>query len=357
MSHVKPAPCCSIAPPDILARLAAEGTPEQRAAAIRALGPSSAFRAERALIGRLGRELNLGAAQLGGLALATGRKLTAYDNQHQGRYLLPGVKVRGTDDPPAADESANQAFDGSGTTYDFYRTVLGRNSVDDAGMELVSSVHYGVGYDNAFWNGVQMVYGDGSGTIFRTGALTKAIDVIGHELTHGVTQYTAGLVYSKQPGALNESFSDVFGSLVKQYSLNQTADEADWLIGEGTLVPELGGALRSMSNPGTAYPGDNQPAHMKDYKDLPDDNDPKNDSGGVHINSGIPNRAFYLAATALGGHAWEVAGKIWYKALTQHLKPDTQFAEAAQMTVDVAQDVSAKARKAVKAAWKEVGVL
>ena len=96
-----------------------------------------------------------------------------------------------------------------------------------------------------------MVYGDGSGQIFLVGSLTKSIDVIGHELTHGVTQYTAGLEYSVQPGALNESFSDVFGSLVKQYSLGQRADEADWLIGAGILIPELGQALRSMSEPGS----------------------------------------------------------------------------------------------------------
>jgi hypothetical protein len=142
-------------------------------------------------------------------------------------------------------------------------------------------VHYGVDFDNAFWNGAQMVYGDGSGRVFVKGALAQSIDVVGHELTHGVTSFTANLAYSKQSGALNESFSDVFGSLVKQRHLNQTADQADWLIGAGTLVPALGKALRSMSAPGTAYDGDRQPDHMDGYVDLPDDNDPRNDNGGV----------------------------------------------------------------------------
>lgn len=170
-----------------------------------------------------------------------------------------------------------------------------------------------------------MVYGDGSGRIFQIGGLTRAVDVIAHELTHGITELTAALIYSKQPGALNESFSDVFGSLVKQFTLNQTAAEADWLIGEGILVPELGTALRSMINPGTAYSGDQQPGHMDHYKDLPDNNDPRNDNGGVHINSGIPNHAFALAARAMGGYAWEKAGKIWYTVLTTRLRANSHL--------------------------------
>jgi Zn-dependent metalloprotease len=203
-----------------------------------------------------------------------------------------------------------------------------------------------------------MVYGDGSGRIFQVGGLTRSLDVVAHELTHGVTDFTAGLAYSKQSGALNEHFSDVVGSLVKQYSLKESAAEADWLIGEGILVPELGKALRSMSQPGTAYSGDRQPDHMDDYVDLPDDNDPRNDNGGVHINSGIPNHAFYLAATALGGHAWEVAGMIWYRALTTRLGPSTQFDEAARATVDVAGELFGDTEeKAVRKAWEEVGVL
>ncbi len=358
MKPTESQPCCSIAPPDMLGRLAVTGNADQREAAVRALATSAAIRSQRAVMGHLNRQLNLNISQLVGFAATPERRLTVYDNQTNGRTFLPGVRIRGWGEPPASDEAVNQAYDGSAATYDFYRDILGRNSLDGAGQELVSSVHYGVAFDNAFWDGAQMVYGDGSGKIFQVGGLTRAVDVIGHELTHGVTELTAGLIYSKQSGALNESFSDVFGSLVKQYGLKQSAADADWLIGEGILVPGLGAALRSMSKPGTAYSGDRQPGHMKDYVDLPDNNDPRNDNGGVHVNSGIPNHAFYLAATALGGFAWEKAGKIWYTVLTTRLRPNSQFDEAARATVDVAGSLfSSTERDAVEAAWKGVGVL
>jgi Zn-dependent metalloprotease len=203
-----------------------------------------------------------------------------------------------------------------------------------------------------------MVYGDGSGHLFVEGALTRAIDVIGHEMAHGVTQHTAGLKYGGQPGALNESISDVFGSLVKQYKRGQSAEEADWLIGEGTLVPQMGQALRSMRDPGTAFKGDPQPGHMDQYVDLPNDNDPRNDNGGVHINSGIPNRAFFLAATEIGGRAWEKAGRIWYTALTERLRPDSDFNAAAEATVEVAGELfkDGSEQKVVEEAWRQVGV-
>jgi Zn-dependent metalloprotease len=252
----------------------------------------------------------------------------------------------------------NEAYDGAGATYDLYHDVFGRNSIDDRGLRLDSTVHYGRNYDNAFWNGSQMVYGDGDGQIFQR--FTKSIDVIGHELTHGVTQYTANLDYQDQPGALNESMSDVFGSLVKQRVLNQTADQADWLIGEGLFTASVKGvALRSMKAPGTAYNDprlgkDPQPAHMKDlYKGT-------QDNGGVHINSGIPNHAFYLAAVKMGGYAWEKAGKIWYTALTTRLQHDSTFADAANITIAIAGELygaGSDEENAVRDAWQQVGVI
>src|SRR5262249_20304804 len=160
-------------------------------------------------------------------------------------------------------------------TYDLYFDVYGRNSIDGQGTRLDSSVHYGQAYDNAFWDGTQMVYGDGDGKLFER--FTRAVDVIGHELTHGVTAHEANLDYQNQPGALNESFSDVFGSLVKQGSLAQTAGEADWLIGEGLFTAKVKGvALRSLKAPGTAYDDpvlgkDPQPATMKGYVQTTDD--------------------------------------------------------------------------------------
>jgi len=202
-----------------------------------------------------------------------------------------------------------------------------------------------------------MVYGDGDGQIFQR--FTKIIDVIGHELTHGVTQYEAGLVYQDQPGALNEHFSDVFGSLVKQYAKTQKAKQADWLIGEGIFTPNVHGtALRSMKAPGTAYNDpvigkDPQPAHMKDFVNT------TSDFGGVHINSGIPNKAFYELAIALGGNAWEKAGKIWYRTLLDKVQPNTQFTQCAAMTYEVAGTLygtGSAEQKAVKAAWAVVGI-
>jgi Zn-dependent metalloprotease len=223
-------------------------------------------------------------------------------------------------------------------------------------------VHYGVDFDNAFWNGAQMVYGDGSGRIFQVGGLTRAIDVIAHELTHGVTEFTAGLEYHKQPGALNESMSDVFGSLVKQWARKQTADQADWLIGAEIFTPEIDAdALRSMKAPGTAYNNpllgrDPQPDTMSKFVMLPDTDE--GDWGGVHINSGIPNKAFFLTAIGIGGYAWEAPGHIWYAAL-QASSEWTDFQEFADMTHIKAGQLygpQSAEQQAVVSAWKEVGI-
>jgi Zn-dependent metalloprotease len=276
---------------------------------------------------------------------------------------LPGEVARSEGDPPTGDAAIDEAYDGSGQTYDLYHDIYARNSINDDGMRLDSTVHYGQGYDNAFWDGRQMVYGDGDEDLPEEERLfnrfTAALDVIGHELTHGVTQYEAKLVYMNQSGALNESFSDVFGSLVKQRVLGQTAGEADWLIGSGLLTPNVQGvALRSMKEPGSAYDDpvlgrDPQPGHMDDYVRTDKDN------GGVHINSGIPNHAFYVAAVELGGHAWEKAGHIWYVTLRDKLEPWSNFQAAANMTFQVAGELygsNSLEQQAVKKGWAEVGI-
>jgi Zn-dependent metalloprotease len=355
--------CCSIAPPDLLARIIEEGEPDQRAAAVQTMAASASMRTQRAFVGRIARELGQDVRALTFMQppeAPAGVRQAVYDLEHGGRSQLPGRLVRGAGDPAVEDAAVNDVYEATEATYDFYREAYGRDSVDGRGMELISTVHYSTNFDNAFWNGAQMVYGDGSGRIFNVGALTGAIDVMAHELTHGVTQFTAGLEYSSQSGALNESFSDILGSLVKQRSLGQTVEEADWLIGEGALVPALGTALRSLKAPGTAYEGDRQPAHMDDYVDLPDDGDPANDNGGVHINSSIQNHAFYLAASAIGGYAWEKAGKVWYETLTgERLSPSAEFEQAATATVDVAAELFGEGseREAVETAWRQVGVL
>ncbi|PQE26745.1 hypothetical protein CJF31_00003434 [Rutstroemia sp. NJR-2017a BVV2] len=268
----------------------------------------------------------------------------------------------------AKDEDASRVYDFFGKTYQFYSEVFNRDSIDNKGLHMKGSVHYDdqpgpPGYDNAFWDGSEMAFGDGDGEIF--GTFTKNLDVIGHELTHGVTQLTADLEYEYQSGALNESISDVFGSMIKQYFPKTAAADADWLIGEGIFLPtvENAPALRSMKAPGTAYDNpkigkDTQPATMDGYADL----DESEDGGGVHTNSGIPNHAFYLASVALGGYSWEKAGKVWYAALTdKSLKGvDTKktFGVFAELTVKHAGSLfDEDTQKKVRQAWIDVKVL
>ncbi|KAL0957109.1 hypothetical protein HGRIS_003203 [Hohenbuehelia grisea] len=273
--------------------------------------------------------------------------------------ILDQRELRSENDPPVDDQSANECYDGFGATFEFYNQVFHRNSINDKGLSLLGSVHYGKKYINAFWNGSQMVFGDGDGGIYWNN-FTSAVDVIAHELTHGVTSYTANLTYRGESGALNESISDVFGSMVKQYQLKQTSAEADWLIGAGLFTSRVNGvALRSMKAPGTAYDDpalgkDRQPNHYSKYVVLSD----ADDSGGVHIYSGIPNRAFYLAATALGGSSWERAGPIWYTTLRdKRLKHTANFKDFAQLTCDNAEKLyDASVRATVQKAWADVGV-
>jgi Zn-dependent metalloprotease len=338
-------PICQIIPPHILEKVAEQGKQRLRSLALRSLAMSARIRGQRDITSLLPIH-----------AVAGTKRRTVYDTQQS--ETLPGTRARSEGNKVVKDKTVNEAYDYSGDVYEFYKQVFDRNSIDDQGLRLDSTVHYGEDYDNAFWNGSQMVYGDGDGQIFRR--FTKCLDVISHELTHGVTQFEAGLTYQDQPGALNESFSDVFGSLVKQWKLKQPANKADWLIGKGLLAQKIKGvALRSMKAPGTAYDDpvigkDPQPAHMKDYYKGTEDH------GGVHINSGIPNHAFFLAATAIGGNAWEKSGKIWYITLRDRLRQTSNFKDAARATISVAGELYGSGRaeqQAVKMAWTEVGVL
>lgn len=292
---------CTIVPPHILDKLSQHEDPALSGPARQTLERDAYERTHRRLTTVIGAP-----AVPAGTDERTPHR-TIYDARH--RQDLPGRKVRGEGDKPGKDATVNRAYAGLGATFELYLNAYGRTSINGEGLPLDATVHFDTNYNNAFWNGEQMVFGDGDGEIFLD--FTIPVDVIGHELTHGVTQYTANLTYFGQPGALNESMSDVFGSLIKQYALGQTAAEADWLIGAGLLAPRVTGtALRSMKEPGTAYDDhvlgkDPQPGTMDGYVSTGRDN------GGVHINSGIPNHAFYLVAQALGGHAWERAGQIW----------------------------------------------
>ena len=244
---------CFIVPSQVLVQIIEGGSPEMRASAVRTLAISERVRERRAVTRRLVQHEPQASAAL---LLPPVRQQRIVDDVRRGSQgALPGSKVRGDGDPSVDDAAVNQAYDGAGTTYDFYLSVFSRNSVNGQGLELVSSVHFETDYDNAFWDGAQMVYGDGDDLMFKRGGFTECLDVMAHELTHGVTQFTAGLRYLGQSGALNESFSDVFGSLVKQRSLGQTADQADWLIGEGIMGPQLpGAALEVAQSPGNRIP-------------------------------------------------------------------------------------------------------
>lgn len=295
------------------------------------------------------------AAPLIGLKAKPKPRIEVYDAGNQ--YILPGTLARDRDNTPANDTAVNEAYDGALDTYKLYLKIYRRNSIDGRGKEIISTVHYGHHYNNAFWNGTQMVFGDGDGKIFKS--FTSSLSIIAHELSHSVVQFSGGLSYKDQSGALNESFADVFGCLTVQYKNNQMSHETNWLVGDGTFGQAVKGeALRSMKAPGTAYDDtligkDPQPFHMDGYVVT------SSDRGGVHINSGIPNHAFYLLSQYLGGYAWEKAGQIWYDAMQDINNPNATFNEWADKTVEMARKrFGLGSREAIftRRAWKLVGI-
>jgi Zn-dependent metalloprotease len=342
-------PLNCITPPHLLRKLLESDDQDIRGAALNTLLSNAHLRGERTVRASLA-----GAAA----APASGRR-TIFDCQHR-TFLPAAVVMRSEDGAESTDNSVNQAFNGLGITRQFYKEVHGRNSIDDRGLRLEGYVHRGIKYNNAFWDGQEMVFGDGDGKIFTD--FTGSLDVIAHELTHGVTEHTAGLEYHTQSGALNEHISDAFGSLVKQWSLKQSAAEADWLIGSEVFTPGIeADALRSMKAPGGAYDNstfgkDPQPDHMSKFVHLPDTDE--GDQGGVHINSGIPNKAFSLTAVNIGGFAWEAPGHIWYESLKAS-SVRTQFQQFADTTYFKAEELygsGSTEQQAVLDAWREVGI-
>ncbi len=320
--------------------------------------PHAARAARQTLVGRPPAErraqLELSIDENGSLVASVESAPDRTIRDAQGAETLPGVLVRSEGDAPVADVAVNQAYDGLGSTFQMLLEAFDRNSIDGLGSRLDATVHYGSEYDNAFWDGERMVFGDGDGQVFR--GFTASLSVIGHELGHGVIQHAGELEYQGESGALNESIADVFGALTEQHSLDQTAHEATWLIGAGIFTPSVKGvALRSMLHPGTAYDDpdlgvDPQPAEMSAFVRTSEDN------GGVHINSGIPNRAFALFARELGGKAWETAGGVWYRALSRGLRTNATFSEFAEATLAEAGTVDRSAAQALRTAWTTVGV-
>jgi Zn-dependent metalloprotease len=263
---------------------------------------------------------------------------------------------RGEGDCATGDKDVDAAYDGAGDVYELYYNEFDRDSLDGRGLKLKATVNHRRNYNNAFWNGTQMVYGDGDGRIFRT---FTELSVIGHEMTHGLVQFSGGLVYQGQSGALNESVADVFGAMTVQRKLNQSVYEANWLIGEDILGEDINGvALRSMKMPGTAYSDallgqDPQPYHMNFYDSTTADN------GGVHINSGIPNHAFYLYCMYVGGSSWRAPGQVWYHALQRLNNPNATFFNWAERTVASAIElygIGTPELISLRRAWTLVGL-
>jgi Zn-dependent metalloprotease len=349
-------PCQGILPPYVLQQIAINGNARQRRSAATTMLLDQSVRLARAvsLDARVASQAGAPRAAAAGEAAGPDRMISDANSTQ----VLPGTLVRAEGDPETGDPAADEAYNGLGATYDLFAEEFGRDSIDGAGMPLLGSVHYDENYDNAFWDGAQMVFGDGDGELFNR--FTISVDVIGHELMHGVTEREAGLIYFSQSGALNESLSDAFGSMVKQFLASEKAEDADWLIGEGLFTDQVAGqALRSMAAPGEAYDDpvlgkDPQPRHMNDYVATSADN------GGVHINSGIPNHAFYRLATTLRGYAWERSGRIWYAALlSPRMSPRIGFRGFARLTAGAARWLygpDSEEVLAVRNAWSAVGI-
>ena len=327
------------------------GTPEQKALAFKNMNVAKDLRDQRSILGPIPAELSL----------SMGEKARMIHNAGNRRLVLadlPGKIHRSEGEKASGDRAIDDTYGNSGITFDFYQRLFSRNSIDNNFMPLIVTVHYDRGFDNAFWNGLQMVFGDGGGQSEWTNP-TQFLDVMGHELTHGVVNKTANLRYRRQSGAT--SFADVIGSCIKQYNLKQNVQVADWLIADGIYSSPRphGKWLRSLKEPSKKrgiFPN-GQPFTYPDSMDGYVDTD--FDEGGVHINSGIPNKAFYIAATEIGGHAWEKAAKIWYRTLLDELGPISQFEDAAKATIKVSSrlfEEGSKEHNAALKGWSTVGV-
>lgn len=284
--------------------------------------------------------------------------IRTYDLNNQWNAPFPGELFSDNDAAfnDKYDRAAVDAHFNSEEVYEYYLEEHNRNSIDGEGMAIISSVHFGKNYNNAFWNGKQMTYGDGDGDYFIS--LSAGLDVAAHEMTHGVTAYTAGLKYKFQSGALNESFSDIFGTLV---------DEGDWEIGEDIMgdgaVASGRTSLRSLENPSKYMVpksywkyGDGSgtyPSNMDQFYDLPF----SIDNGGVHINSSIFNHAAFLIGTEIGK---DKLGQIYYRALVHYLTPNADFKNARDAVVQSAVDLYGEGSSEVQAAvngFDKVGIM
>ncbi|HSV37005.1 MAG TPA: M4 family metallopeptidase [Ramlibacter sp.] len=350
--HARYGCICFAVPKKLLRQLADDADDDDHRDLLRGhLAHSSQLRAQRAVLTRE-RPLSKPGRQL----------LHRQVFDAQGRTFLPGRLLRDEDDPPTSDKEANLAYENVGIALQFFKSVLGRDSVDGKGMRVDASVHYGYRFTNAMWTGEQMIIGDGDGRDVK--GLAHSLGIIAHEFAHGVTQHLVrgglGVVQvTGQPptlkgeaGALNESFSDVCASMIKQWHANQAVSQADWLVGEDILLPKAGKAIRSLKDPGNSRLTWRLDDQIRDYKRYKPTDE-------AHKASGIANHAFYLAALRLGGHSWETLGPVWLKGFDK-LRARATFLDAAHATLDAAVALHGKAsptHDAVKAGWKKVNVL
>jgi len=330
---------CFIIPSHYFEHKIKDGSAEQRDRAIYSLKITQLIRGQRMAL-----------AGLRGLAASGHQEMRReiYDMQNsQTQTELPGKLVRQESGDETGDLDGDNVYNNTGSVHEFYKKIFNRNSLDNHGMPMVSSVHFARDFDNAFWNGRQMVYGDGDDVDFKKHKLAELLDVTGHEMTHGVTNHTSNLDYVGESGGLNESMSDCFGIMISQWVSNQTVDAAHWLIGEGLMTD--GKALRSMKDPGTANQYDDQ---IKNYRDYRPDMD-------VHTSSGIANYAFYLACKNVGGNSWEKIGKVWYITNTARLRHNSGFQDAGNHTFDVAGSLFGEGspeQNAIYNAWHDAGI-
>ncbi|MBU0506873.1 M4 family metallopeptidase [bacterium] len=291
-----------------------------------------------------------------------------YDAKNQKDPVFSEARlVRSKGDERNTDPDVNSVYDSLVQSLSFFLERLGLRSIDAKGMVVDAAVNLGQKYNNAYYYNGRIHFGDGDGEIFHN--FVQDLTVVAHELGHGIVEMVlGGLTYWSQSGALNEHIADVLGISALQYVLGEmSVPEASWLIGTTAMVPyqdrssgeTISPALRSMSNPGTAYQNhprigsDPQSPTMKGYYRGSQDN------YGVHINSGIPNHAFYLVATAIGGYSFETIIPIWIEA-TKALSANPSFQDFANATLKAANNMFPERqdiREAIEIAWTEVLVL
>lgn len=317
---------CNIVPPFILEELARRGNTQCKLALNDA---HRLFEKRNSALNRL-------------LVQETGKgnsERYVYDSENTYRQRV--TLLRKENEQPIEDKTANDVYDKTGYVKDYFKKTFKFDSIDNEGMDIISNIRYGKNYNNAYWDGDEMTFGEGDNVQFKD--FTEAIDVIAHEMMHGVTQFTANLDYQSQSGALNEHFSDVFGTVIKQKYMKQDIDCADWLIGDTIVTDKFPGeAIRSMKAPGTANDFDRQPDHMDHYYSGSDDNQ------GVHINSGIPNKAFYLVAIELGLNE---SALLWFTALSK-LWRTANFRDFVDKTFEAANELIGKEKLSDKALGK-----